>query len=152
MTTGRINQITLMRAPACLKTRPVRQGMGQHGPPDPSQGGELKNRCFTLHWLDRSVRNQAYQCKSFATVFLSHGNKASRLLFWNLGSHRALQAALILLPFHCTDPKQRVNSRIQLSRLQTNRTAVFTPRDSICSTNPRWQDASSGSPVLDAFN
>ena len=150
MTTGRINQITLMRAPACLKRVQCAREWVNTAPQTPE--GELKNRCFTLHWLDRSVRNQAYQCKSFATVFLSHGNKASRLLFWNLGSHRALQAALILLPFHCTDPKQRVNSRIQLSRLQTNRTAVFTPRDSICSTNPRWQDASSGSPVLDAFN
>ena len=123
-----------------------------NGSTRPPLSAELRERngVLLLRWLDRSGSKPSLPMQEFHNcLVLSHGSKASRLLFWNLGSHRALQAALILLPFRCTDPKQRVNSRIQLSRLQTNRTAVFTPRDSIGSTNPRWLDSASGSPVLE---
>ena len=63
-----------------------------------------------------------------------------------------LEAALILLPFRSTDPKQRVNPQSRLPKI-TNGPSICqkSPQDSIGSTNPGWLETTSGSPVLAAF-
>ena len=145
MTTGRINQITLMRALQLSRflknVFEVRQGCGATRPArELSSTGQpvfYSRFCPQGEFSKRASDSKSLPMQEFHNCQLPHGSKASRLLC-NEATRGRRQAALMLLPFQSTDPEQRVNWQSRLPRSQVDRAHVsLTPQDSI------------GSPILD---
>ena len=149
MTTGRINQITLMSAPAFRGKSQVSDAPGSGGntaPPGEPEGTRGDPR--VLHRLDpRLVRDLLFQKLTNARV--------SQLSSYLTAAKRP---GCIASRAHATAvPKYRPYTTCEPAAPTATATdepgkCVETPQDSIASTNPGWLETASGSPVLEALN
>ena len=136
MTTGRINQITLMSAPS-FPLLEIRTELEARQAITSAQTPRGPGPVFYTPW---TYRSQVKFWKEFQKLTNARVSQLSSIprqqsvsaVVWTPGSHQALKAALMLLPFCCTDPEQCVNPEPRLPK------ATNEPSKSVVAPGFHW--------------